>query len=48
MIAQILTAVRRPICPTFIHDDQSRIYIEIVGIAVFGYILYRTMKYFNS
>jgi hypothetical protein len=33
MIAQV-SIVRRPICPTFIHDDTSRILISIIGIII--------------
>jgi hypothetical protein len=39
LIAQALTIVKKPICPTFIHDDATRIVISIVGIII-CYIIY--------
>lgn len=40
--------IRKPICPTFIHDDPTRIVICIIGIIICGYVLYKIMKYFNE
>lgn len=48
MIAQVINSIRRPICPTFIHDDQTKIIISLIGICLLSYILYRILNYFNS
>jgi hypothetical protein len=48
MIAQIISIVRRPICPTFIHDDPTRIFICLIGLLILSAILYRILKYYNG
>lgn len=40
--------VRKPICPTFIHDESTRIIVSVIGIVICSYILYRIMKYFSD
>jgi hypothetical protein len=47
MIMQVVTIVRKPICPTLVHNDSLRLIICGVGIVVCSYILYRFMKYFS-
>lgn len=40
------TIVRKPICPTFIHDDLTRNIVCIIGIVITSYILYKIMQYY--
>jgi hypothetical protein len=48
MIAQIISTVRRPICPTFIHDDPTRIFIILIGLLLLSAIAGKIMRYFNE
>jgi uncharacterized membrane protein YccC len=48
MIVQIISIVSRPIVPTFIHDDLTRIFISLVGLLVLSAILYRFVRYYND
>lgn len=43
-----LPPVRRPICPTLIHDETTRLVVCVVGIVVCLYVLYRVMRRFNE
>ena len=47
-LAQSVTFVKKPICPTFIHDDPSRIVICAVGILLCASALYFIMRSFNG
>lgn len=40
--------VRRPLCPTFVHDETTRVVICVVGIVLCLYANYKILKYFNS
>lgn len=42
------SVVRRPICPTFVHDDTTRVVICVVGIVLCLWANYRILKYFNG
>lgn len=42
------TPVRKPICPTFIHDEPTRMVICIVGIVICSYIIYKIIRYYNT
>lgn len=42
------TVVSKPLFPPLIHDDQTRIAVEVVGIVVCLFVLYRVMRHFDS
>jgi len=42
------TVVSRPLLPTFIHDDLSRLILSIIGIVVVAYIFKRIADYYNA
>ena len=42
------TIVNRPLCPTFIHDEPTRMVICVVGLVVCFYALYRVMRHFDE
>lgn len=48
MITQIISIVSKPILPTFIHDDLSRIFISLIGLLLLSAILYRIVRYYNG
>lgn len=45
---QVPTIVRKPLCPTLIHDEPTRILVCLVGIVFCSVVLWRVMRYFNS
>lgn len=47
MIAQV-SIVRRPICPTLVHNDNTRIIICILGLLICCMIYYMIAKKFNN
>jgi hypothetical protein len=47
MIAQV-SITRHPICPTFIHDDATRIIVCVIGLIICYAILYRIAKNLNK
>jgi hypothetical protein len=48
MMIELFSVVHRAICPTFVHDDPTRIAISLFGLAIAILILYRIAKNFNS
>jgi len=48
MIAQIISIVRKPICPTFIHDDPTRIFLCLILLLLLSSIFYRIVKYYGG
>lgn len=48
MIAQTVSIVKRPICPTFIHDDPTRIFISLILLLALSAILFKIMRYYNG
>lgn len=48
MIMQVVTIVRKPICPTFVHDETTRIIICTIGIIIGVFCIYKIMVYFNK
>jgi hypothetical protein len=40
-------SIRKPICPTFIHDDFTRISVLIISITICLYILFKIMRYYG-
>lgn len=48
MIMQVVTIVRKPICPTFVHDETTRIIICTIGIIIGVFYIYKIMVYFNK
>lgn len=48
VFAQSHTVVNRPLCPTLIHDDTTRLVVVVVLMALSLYALYRVGKYFNG
>jgi hypothetical protein len=47
MMIPIISAVRKPICPTFIHDDQTRIIVLLVALPILIAIHWGILRYFN-
>lgn len=47
MTIQLFSVVDRAICPTFVHDDPTRIAISLFGLAIGIVILWRISVYFN-
>jgi hypothetical protein len=45
---KMIAVVRHPICPTFIHDDITRIFISLIGLLLLSAILYRILRYYNG
>lgn len=48
MIMQVVTIVRKPICPTLVHDETTRVIICVVGIVISILCMYKLMVYFNK
>lgn len=48
MLLQIVTIVKRPLCPTFVHDDLSRIIISIAGISISCILYYYIIRKYNK
>lgn len=48
MLAQTITIVRKPICPTFVHDDTTRLIIFLVAIPILIGIHWAIIRYFNA
>jgi hypothetical protein len=48
MIAQTVSVVKRPICPTFIHDDPTRIFIILIGLLILSAITAKILRYYNE
>jgi len=40
--------VRKPICPTLIHDEATGVAICVVLIVLCLYVLFQVMVYFNK
>lgn len=40
--------IRKPICPTFIHDDTTRIIVFIIAIIICFYLFIKQMRYYNE
>lgn len=47
ILAQNNFKVNKPIVPTLIHDETTRLIILTIIILLFSYILYRTMRYYG-
>ena len=41
------TKINKPICPTFIHDEPTRIIISLLSILVLSGIYWKIWRYFN-
>jgi hypothetical protein len=41
------TVVNRPLCPTFVHDEGTRVCVCSVGLVVCIYVLWRVMRYYG-
>jgi len=48
LLAQYNYKVNRPLVPTMVHDDTTRMVIIILGILICGFITYRFMRYYNG
>lgn len=48
LLAQYNYKVNRPLVPTLVHDDFTKIMICFIGIAIFSFILYKTMRYYDG
>lgn len=42
------TVVSRPICPTLIHDEGTKVVVCVLGIVVCLYAIGRAIRYFNG
>lgn len=47
LLAQYNYKVNKPLVPTLIHDDTTRMIVIVLGLIVCGLITYRFMRYFN-
>jgi hypothetical protein len=45
---QIISIVSRPICPTFLHDDQSRILFILIGLLLLSSLFWKILRYLND
>jgi hypothetical protein len=48
LFGQTLTIVKRPLCPTFIHDDTTRLIVSVIGIVICSGILWKVLRKFNG
>lgn len=48
LFAQAPYVNRRPICPTFIHDDQTRLIILLVSLPILIGLHWIILRYFNA
>lgn len=48
LLAQYNFKVNKPICPTLIHDDTTRLILCFILIPVLFYISYRIIKNFDG
>jgi hypothetical protein len=48
LLAQYNYKVNRPLVPTLVHDDTTRMVIIVCGLLICGLILYGFMRYFNE
>lgn len=46
ILAQAPNVVRKPICPTFVHDDTTRLIILSVSIPILLYMYVLIFRYF--
>lgn len=47
LIGQVVTIVRKPLCPTLIHDPMTRAYVCAIGLLLVLSILYKIGKYYG-
>lgn len=47
MLLSQLGPVRKPICPTLIHDEATGVVVSVVLLVACVYALCRVMAYFN-
>lgn len=48
LLAQYNYKVNRPLVPTLIHDDTTRLIICVAGFVLASFTLYKIMKYYNG
>lgn len=48
MILLADTIVKRPLCPTLIHDEPTRMVVVLVLLALCLYALYRVFRHYDS
>jgi len=48
LLAQYNYKVNKPLVPTLVHDDITRIIICTVGLLLASFALYKIMKYYGS
>jgi hypothetical protein len=48
LLLQYNYKVNKPIVPTLIHDDTTRLIVIVLGILICGLISYKFMKNFNG
>lgn len=48
LLAQYNYKVNKPLVPTLVHDDNTRIIICAVGILLASFALYKIFRYYNE
>lgn len=48
LLSQHALKVNKPICPTLIHDDATRLLVIWILLPITIYILYRILKYYDN
>jgi hypothetical protein len=48
IIAQYNFKVNKPLCPTFLHDDSSRLVAVGILLPIICYVIYKILKYYNE
>ena len=48
LVSQIETLVKKPLCPTLIHDETNRLVIILCMLVPTYFILWKVMRYFNG
>jgi hypothetical protein len=47
LFAEVPYVNRRPICPTFVHDDNTRLIILLLSLPILIAIHWAILRYFN-
>jgi hypothetical protein len=45
---KIISTISHPVCPTFIFDDTTRIFISLIGLLALSTIFYRIVRYYSG
>lgn len=47
LIGQVVTIVKKPLCPTLIHDPVTRVYVCAIGLIIVLFTLYHIGRYYG-